>query len=240
MERILLMIFKNIIHWPKLIWGLCYYGGNKCKAEPEKKYEMARFIARRANHSGRLNIRVTGKEKLPKEDGYIMFPNHQGLYDMVALVDGHEKPLRVVMKIEADKNFFVRHLKNLLCGLAMDRDDVRQSLQVINQMATEVKDGANYVIFPEGTRSKNGNKLGEFKGGSFKSATKAKAPIVPVAMIDCFKAFDTHSIDPIDVQVHFLDPIYPEEYKGMKTTEIADMVKERIEKVIAENEGNTN
>lgn len=238
MERILLMIFKNFFHWPRLLVNLLYYGGAKCKATSEKKYEAARFIARCANRSGNLHIRVTGTEKLPEENGYIMFPNHQGLYDMVAMVDAHERPLRPVMKMEANKNFFVRHLKDLLCGLVMDREDVRQSLQVINQMAAEVKEGANYVIFPEGTRSKNGNKVGEFKGGSFKSATKSKCPIVPVAMIDCFKAFDTHSTEPIDVQVHFLEPIYYEEYKSMKTNEIADMVKQRIEKVISDNEGN--
>ena len=88
------------------------------------------------------------------------------------------------------------------------------------------------MIFAEGTRSKNGNKVGDFKGGSFKSATKAKCPIIPVALIDSFKPFDTKSIDPVTVQVHFLEPILYEEYKDMKTTEIASVVKERIQETI--------
>jgi 1-acyl-sn-glycerol-3-phosphate acyltransferase len=83
-----------------------------------------------------------------------------------------------------------------------------------------------------------GNKLGEFKGGSFKAATKAKCPIVPMAIIDSYLPFDTNSIRKVDVQIHVLPPIPYEEYKGMKTAEIADMVKSRIEKVIAENEHN--
>lgn len=114
----------------------------------------------------------------------------------------------------------------------LDREDVRQALQIINSVANEVEKGRNYLIFPEGTRSKNGNRIGEFKGGSFKSATKSKCPIVPVALIDSFKPFDTKSISPVTVQVHFLKPMYYDHYKGMKTTEIAALVHDRIQDTI--------
>ena len=85
----------------------------------------------------------------------------------------------------------------------IDREDVRQAMQVIMNVAKEVKAGRNYIIFPEGTRSRNGNKIGTFKGGSFKAATKARCPIVPVALIDSFKPFDTKSISKVTVQVCF-------------------------------------
>lgn len=76
----------------------------------------------------------------------------------------------------------------------------------------------------------------EFKGGSFKSAMIAKCPIVPVALIDSYKPFDENSIKKVVVQVHYLKPINYEEYKDMKSVEIAHMVREQIEKVIKENE----
>lgn len=114
----------------------------------------------------------------------------------------------------------------------LDRKDVRQALQIINSVAKEVERGRNYLIFPEGTRSKNGNQVGEFKGGSFKSATKSKCPIIPVALIDSFKPFDTKTISPVTVQVHFLEPMYYDDYKGMKTTEIAALVRGRIQEKI--------
>lgn len=120
---------------------------------------------------------------------------------------------------------------------AIDREDVRQSMKVIQQVAKEVESGRNYLIFPEGTRTKNPNAVHEFKGGSFKSATKAKCPIVPVALIDSYKSFDTKSIEKIKVQVHILKPMLYEEYKDMKTVEIAAEVKQRIEHVIQEYEG---
>ena len=85
-----------------------------------------------------------------------------------------------------------------------------------------------------GTRSKQGNKLRPFKGGTFKSAVKAKCPIVPCALIDSFKPFDQNSIAPVTVKLIYLPPIYYEEYAQMKTTEIAEIVKRRIEEAIEE------
>ena len=117
----------------------------------------------------------------------------------------------------------------------IDREDIKQSMQVIINVTKEVKAGRNYLIFAEGTRSKNGNHPQEFKGGSFKAAMKAKCPIVPVALIDSFKPFDTKTISQVTVQVHFLEPLYYEEYKNMKTTEIAEIVHDRIQKIIDEN-----
>ena len=117
-------------------------------------------------------------------------------------------------------------------ALFIDREDVRQSMKIIAEVSKEVASGRNYIIFPEGTRSKNGNQVGTFKGGSFKAATKAKCPIVPVALIDSFKPFDTKSAKPVTVQVHYLEPLLYEEYKDMNTTEIAHEVRERIVKTI--------
>ena len=167
-----------------------------------------------------------------------MYPNHQGLFDVMGLVYLDPSPFGVVIKKETYDIFLLRKLVQTLGGLFMDRNDIKQGLQVINEMANQVKSGRNFQIYPEGTRSKNGNQVGEFKSGSFKAATKARCPIVPIAIIDSYLPFDTNSIRHVDVQLHFLPPIPYEEYKGMKTTEIADMVKSRIEKVIEENEHN--
>ena len=114
----------------------------------------------------------------------------------------------------------------------IDREDIKQSMQVIINVTKEVKAGRNYLIFAEGTRSKNGNHPQEFKGGSFKAAIKARCPIVPIALIDTYKAFDTGSADPLTVQVHFLEPLRYDEYKEMKSTEIAAEVRKRIEETI--------
>ena len=80
-----------------------------------------------------------------------------------------------------------------------------------------------------------GNEMLEFKGGSFKAATKAKCPIIPVALVDSFKPFDTNSTRPVTVQVHFLKPMLYEDYKDMKTVEIAAAVEQQIQETINKN-----
>ncbi len=87
-----------------------------------------------------------------------------------------------------------------------------------------------YILFPEGDYEfNNKNRVTDFKAGSFKSATMSKAPIVPVALIDSYKVFNSLYVMPVTVQVHFLKPVFYEEYQGMKTKEIAQLVKKRIE-----------
>ena len=101
---------------------------------------------------------------------------------------------------------FLKQVFKIMKAFMIDREDVRQAMKTITSVTKEVASGRNYLIFPEGTRSKNGNNVGSFKGGSFKAATKAKCPIIPVALVDSFKPFDTNSTRPVTVQVHFLKP----------------------------------
>lgn len=236
-KRLILMMVRNFFYLPYVFVQLLRYAKND-KISEEKKYKLIRLIGNRGCKCGNVNVHGYGLENLPKESGYIMYPNHQGLFDVMGWVHLNATPFAVVIKKEAYNVFMLRQIIQTMGGLFMDREDPREGLKVINEVAEQVKSGRNYLIFPEGTRSKNGNKMGEFKGGSFKAATKAKCPIVPMAIIDCYLPFDTNSIRKVDVQIHVLPAIPYEEYKGMKTAEIADMVKSRIEKVIAENEHN--
>lgn len=236
MKRILMMVFRNIILVPFMWCKLCYYAHHVDKYTEEQHYKMLRFIVLRANKGGNVTIEVHGQENIPKENGFMFFPNHQGLYDVLAIVEACPTPFSVVAKKEVANIQFLKQVFACMRAYMLDRNDVRQAMQIIVDVANEVKSGRNYLIFAEGTRSKNGNQLREFKGGSFKSATKAKCSIVPVALIDAYKPFDTNTISPVTVQVHFLEPLLYEEYKDMKTTEIAVEVKRRIEKIILEND----
>lgn len=238
-KRIKMMVRRNLIHLPRMFTALMRYATND-KISEETKYTLIREIGERGCKCGNVTVHGYGFENLPEQPGYIMYPNHQGLFDVMGLVYLNPVPFGVVIKKEAYNVFCLRQLVQTMGGLFMDREDPRQGLQIINEVARQVKEGRNFVIFPEGTRSKNGNKLGNFKSGSFKAATKAKCPIVPIAIIDSFLPFDNTTTEQVNSQFHVLPPIPYEEYQGMKTSEIADMVKSRIEQVIAENEHNFN
>lgn len=229
MKRIILMVLKNILLVPYYWCRLCYYASHVDKYPELTRFKFLKEIVKRANRGGNVTIEAYGRENIPEENGFIFFPNHQGLYDVLAIVEACPRPFSVVAKKEVANVPLLKQVFACMKAYMIDRSDIRQSMQVISNVTAEVKKGRNYLIFAEGTRSKKGNHMLEMKGGSFKSATKAKCPIVPVALLDSFKPFDTSSTAPVTVQVHFLKPLYYEEYKDMKTTEIAKEVKELIE-----------
>lgn len=234
MKRIALMFLRSFFNLPIWLWQL----HRLCNIEKHDRFERYAWLHKLAptiNRRGRVKIDCHGIENLPKETGYICFPNHQGLFDALAFLETHERPFVTVMKKEVKDIFLLRNVICLLQAEIIDREDIRQSMTVIKNMTNRVKGGENFIIFAEGTRSKNGNEIGAFKGGSFKSAMNAHCPIVPVALIDSYKVFDTHSIKKQTVHIHYLKPLYYEDYQGMKSTEIAELVSDRIRQVIQEN-----
>lgn len=239
MERIILMIINRIFIAPYWLYLICKYGNTE-KYSEEERYRVLSNIVKKVNRAGNVKIISDGEENLPKENGYVLFPNHQGLFDALVLLETNKQPITFVMKKEIENQWFIKKIIKLLQAQIIDRDDIRQSMGVINTMTKEVKEGRNYVIFAEGTRSRKGNELLDFKGGSFKSAVNAKCPIIPVAIMDSYKVFDSKSIKKATVRMAYLKPIYPEEYNKMKTTEIACIVKERIGEYIRSTEAKIN
>lgn len=233
MKRIYLMIFRNIFLFPIYFIKMVYYAKSKKKTEWQK-YVFLKDIVKHANKGGNVIIESYGTENIPKEDGFLLFPNHQGMYDVLAVIDTLDHPMSVVIKKELTNIPFLRWVFRVMGALSIDREDVRQSMKVIFEVIKQVSSGRNYVIFAEGTRSKKGNEVGEFKGGSFKAATKSKCPIVPVALVDSFKPFDTNTISEVSMKICYLKPMYYEEYKDLSTTEIAEEVRSRIVSKIAE------
>jgi 1-acyl-sn-glycerol-3-phosphate acyltransferase len=233
MKRIMLMVFGCIFYLPYWFFRIhCLCNINRYDAST--RYAFLHKITPIAIRRGRITITCSGLKNLPSKPGYIMFPNHQGLFDALSFLQTHEQPFVTVMKKETRNVILLKQIIQMLQAEIIDREDIRQSMQVIKNMTNRVKNGENFLIFAEGTRSRNGNNLLEFKGGSFKSAMNARCPIVPVALIDSYKAFDTNSIQKLNVQIHYLKPLYYENYKNMKSTEIAllvaSMIKETIQK----------
>lgn len=235
MKRILMMVFRNLCLVPYAWIRLCYRASHVEKYTEDNMYAFLKWIDSHANKGGNVVIEVYGKENIPDKDGFMYFPNHQGLYDVLAIIEASPRPFSVVAKKEIGKIPFLKQVFACMKAYLLDRNDVRQAMQVIIDVAKEVKKGRNYLIFAEGTRSKKGNIVGDFKGGSFKAATRAQCPIVPVALIDSFKPFDQNDTEKVKVQVHFLPPLYYENYKEMKTTEIARFVQKQIQNTINAN-----
>ena len=233
MNRIALMVLRNVLKVPGLYAKLCRYAKNTDKYPEQERWDHIRHILQLGVESGNLDLQVTGVENIPAPGtGFMLYANHQGMFDAVAVVTSCPTPLGAVVKKELQGIPFVQQVIDCTKSFPMDREDERQTLTVIQKVTEEVKNGRAYIIFPEGTRSKKSNQMGEFHGGSFRCAIKAKCPIVPVALVDCYKVFDQKGSAPLRVQIHYLKPIPYEEFAGLKATEVAALVKARIEEAI--------
>ena len=234
MNRILLMVLNNLPKVPGAWIKLCRYAKHPENYPEEERWRHIQYILKCAVTGGNVDLLVTGQENLPRENGFMLYANHQGMFDVLAIAATCDPPIGAVLKKELYDVPFLHQIALCTKSFAMDREDVRQSLTVIQNVTEEVKQGRNYLIFPEGTRSRKGNEMLEFHGGSFRCATKSKCPIIPIALVDSFKVLDEKGSKPVKLQLHYLKPIPYEEYAGMKPAEVAQLVRSRIEEKVKE------
>lgn len=234
MRRLILLLIRfsiKILFWLKNI--------KKMSQDPtlskEEKYAYLYDIIKQITKGSGVDLECYGLENLPEKQGYLITPNHQGMFDALALLSTHPTYLSAVLKVELENKPIVKTVIEYLEALPMDRSNLRASMKVIKEVTKRLQNGYNYVVFPEGTRSKMGNKMLDFKAGSFKAAIDAKKPIVPVTMIDCYKPFDSQEKGKIKAQIHYLKPLYYEDYKDMTSQEIANEVQSRIQNCMDEN-----
>ncbi len=234
MWRYYYLIVVNLFGFAKMISKMRKIAQEDTCSEKER-YEYLQYIVDVMQKKGHTRTEVYGADKLPKEGGYVMYPNHQGKYDAFGIVGVHEQPCTVIMDKAKSYDIFIKDVIDMLKGKRLDKEDVKQALGIILETAEEVKQGRRYIIFPEGEYSKEKkNTLADFKAGCFKVSMKSKTPIVPVVLIDSYKAWNSSIIGTVTTQVHFLEPIPYEAYKEMKTTQIAALVRETIQKKIDE------
>lgn len=224
-----------IISLPFVIYYICkayYIAHHEEKYTEEQRYKIARRCISIMMHNGRIETQSYGQEHLPEVGGYVMYSNHQGKYDTLGIMASHPKPCTIVMDAYRSKLPIVDSFIDLVKGSRLDKTDMKKQMKTMMKISDEVKDGRRYIVFPEGGYDNNRNTLQDFMPGSFKCAVKAKVPIVPVAIIDSYKPFGINSLRKVKTQVHFLEPIFYEEYVEMTTPQIAAMVKDRISEVV--------
>lgn len=234
MFRFYFVIFINLFRLPYIIGKMRWMSDYPEKYSEEERYRYAQHVVKLMQQTGGIYTEAYGTENLPEEGGYMMCPNHQGKYDAYGIIATHQNPCTFVMDKAKSYFIFVREALEMLQGKRLDVNDVRQAMTVIKEITEEVKNGARYILFPEGGYDDNGNTLQEFKAGCFKIALKSKTPVVPVALVDSYKVFNSNKHGCVTTQVHYLEPICYEEYKDMKTQQLALLVKERIQEKLDE------
>ena len=165
-------------------------------------------LARVSLAAAGLRIHITGLERLDTNRSYIFMPNHASFLDILLLLAYLPHNFRFIIK----KEFFAVPLVGWAlykCGnIPMDRENPWKALRSLRRSADLLNDGVSIVVFPEGTRSRNG-KIQEFKTALFILPIRSRTPVVPVLIEGTFDALKRGSIllYPFPLKMTFYDPI---------------------------------
>jgi len=224
--------FKKTMLWLNILPFLpaAYFSGLKTRklVSFAERYKVAQKWSQMVLRKSNTKLVVSGISNIPLQDGNLFAINHQGSMDGFVMIAAIPVPITAVSKIEGRKIPILGEWYDVLEVILFDRKSAKDSLRMVKEVAKTLTSGRNVVIFPEGTRSKS-EKMGEFKPGALKPAYLAKAPIIPVALIDSYKVLDLAGNGPFTVKVRFAQPIHFEEYGTWSTQECSEVVKQRIQ-----------
>lgn len=173
-------------------------------------------------------IRVTGEENVNPKQSYVFVANHQSFLDVFAVYGWLPNNFKWLMKKEIRKVPFVGTACAVAGHIFVDRSNPRAALQSMEHIKGELVDGISTVIFPEGTRSKNGE-IGRFKQGAFKIAMDMGLPVVPISLGGFFKAMPSGQgfVNPFSrVSLHIGKPIDISQYTDINEAMV--VVREKI------------
>ena len=223
-----------LFSWP--LFGLVNLVG---LLDPKKKVTMSQDIAvwgfKVILKLSGTTIDVKGLENVPADVPVLYVANHRSYFDIVTCYTLVKNNTGFIAKKEMEKFPSVqRWMKYINCQF-LDRDNVREGLKTILKCIDLIKEGTSIFVFPEGTRSLGGEML-PFKEGTFKIATKTGCPIIPVAIKDTEKIFETHipKIEKRTVSIEFGPPVYPSELTAAEKKFIGATVQNKIRVMLDE------
>ncbi len=200
----------------------------------EKDSKFYRFLINRIAEAAipilSVKMHIRGLEKTPRQGRFMLVCNHLNEMDPVVLLRYFQDSQLTFISKRENQNMFVvgKFMHKIQCQL-MNRENDREALKTILKCVEIIKeDKASVAVFPEGY-IKPDHKLHHFRSGVFKIAQKTKVPIVVCTLQNTHHVFHNGlRLKPTDVHLHLLDVISPEQYQGMSTVELGNMVYEMM------------
>ena len=179
---------------------------------------------------------VLGLENIPEDHPVLFVGNHRSIFDIILAGSLIKYPVGFVAKKELQGTPITLIMEEIHC-LFLDREDPRQGLKTILTAIDYVKSGISMFIFPEGTRCKVEGTFLPFHAGSFKIATKAKVPIIPVTIVGMGDVFEDHypRLKWAPVVIEFGKPIETADMDRNAQKDLPDKVKALMEETYKKN-----
>ncbi|MCI6418796.1 MAG: lysophospholipid acyltransferase family protein [Paludibacteraceae bacterium] len=163
-----------------------------------------------------LPVSVDGQEHIVPGQSYVFVANHQSMFDVWLVYGWLPVIFKWLMKAELRKVPFVGTGCKAAGHIFIDRRSTKAAMESLKEVEKQLVNGVCTVIFPEGTRSLNGE-VGRFKRGAFQIAWDLGLPIIPLSLDGCYEVLPKgkpfvyrapvhmHIGEPIDLK-QFSDP----------------------------------
>lgn len=200
-------------HWNKAVW-------------------LNRFIAfwaRTFLYAFCIPVSVTGLENIKKGQSYIFIANHQSMFDIWTIYGWLPVTFRWLMKQELRKIPFVGTACKLLGHVFIKRGSAAAAHESLMEVERTLQDGICTVIFPEGTRTLDGQ-VGPFKKGAFRIAFDLGLPIIPISLSGCYEVMSrkAHFVTRHPIKMHIGEPISPELFDKDNPQNTIDMLRDIV------------
>ncbi len=210
---------------------------HKEKYSLEYRYiHIQKFIKKLAKVE-KKSIHCDGFEIINKpHGGRIYIANHQSMDDICTMIELSKKPLRFISKIENEHSFVLGKAAQSIDAFFIDRNDVRQSLRVLKEAAKAAMNGQDIFLFPEGTRSNDGEVL-EFKSALTNLVSMAKVEVVIIALDNTTQSLKKTKYKPFSVKVKVCKPISYQtflEHKNDFTEYTRNILKDELKQLRSE------
>jgi 1-acyl-sn-glycerol-3-phosphate acyltransferase len=177
-------------------------------------YHLAMRIMRAGVVAGGIRVEVVGRENLPVDRSCIFMSNHVSNLDPPVLMPNLPGRSSILLKKSLMGIPILGTAMRMANFVPVERGNrVEAAKASIAAAASALRSGLNIIVFPEGTRSRDG-RLAAFKKGPFFLAEETKAPIVPIAISGTqhMMSKGSFAVMPGVARVEFLKPIEPAEY----------------------------
>jgi 1-acyl-sn-glycerol-3-phosphate acyltransferase len=176
-------------------------------------------------------FRKEGRAKAVKGTTYVVISNHQSILDIL-FINTLGYRLKWISKIENKKIPILGWYLGMADYIPVDRGNEESKLIMIEESLNCLRKGTSIMIFPEGTRSKDGE-IGFFKRGAFQLAIQAGVPVLPIVIDGTGGILPKHGMifgTGHDVKLKVLDPVHPESFG----TENPDVLAQKFSAIIKE------
>ena len=139
MKRIALVVLRVILKLPYWwFYKLKSYGNRKKYPTIDDGYSFVHRVAKIIVKKARVDLQCYGLENLPQDSGYLITPNHQGLFDIVALFATHDKTLKYVLKKELCSTILIKDVVKVLEFYPLDRTSIRDGAKMVKTVSKEI------------------------------------------------------------------------------------------------------